>query len=87
MKSKASTSWMKSGEFLILEHSFTELAENEDWMANNVNKALETNDEAGLKIELHPFGKAAISCRRPCAQGPGGEAGGGRMLVILSKEE
>ena len=31
-------------EFKRLEHSFTELAENEDWMANNLNKTVQRED-------------------------------------------
>jgi hypothetical protein len=31
-------------ELQKLEHSFTDLAENEDWMANNVNKTVHSED-------------------------------------------
>jgi len=31
-------------EFQRLEHSFTELAENEDWMVNNLNKTVHSED-------------------------------------------
>ena len=31
-------------EFKRLEHSFTELAENDDWMANNSNKTVQRED-------------------------------------------
>ena len=31
-------------EFQKLEHTFTELAENEDWMVNNSNKTVHSED-------------------------------------------
>jgi hypothetical protein len=34
-------------EFQRLEHSFNELAENEDWMANNLNKTVQREDARG----------------------------------------
>src|SRR4249919_576689 len=33
-------------EFQRLEHTFTELAENEDWMVNNLNKTVHSADAA-----------------------------------------
>jgi hypothetical protein len=34
-------------EFQRLEHNFTELADNGDWMANNLNKTVQSEDAFG----------------------------------------